>query len=741
MLKNCKIFIIFLISFILQGAQPIRFGEEKTFFHGYLIPKPIIKVGLGMNLGDVKISSSSGMSVYEVNHNYKFLAEDISNAYIKGYKEKLSEKFVIQVAQTGERKKAQQLAQDLRSQVDHTVTVKSTHKESIGGNFQVRVGDFINRGDALQYIKELQKMGTENMWIVREEITEDQSRPLWIIYKDEVRSLSDQSVLYFIPSNPQSYLSYKGRDYRGIFVLQANGKGLILINILNIEDYLKGVVPSELSPYSFPLLEAQRAQAVAARTYAIKNIGLNGDNGFDLCDTPKSQYYKGMNAEHPLSTEAVESTKGQMAVYNGKLIDALYTSTCGGRTEDVENIFLGPSLPYLKSTECVYEKQKEWQIHRENKIPPVYVNNRNVSREIGSLISLEVLPKKTDPLFYREEISSKETLEWLQKAMDLFGKKDGKIVLENSPVALSDFIMLVTRAFGWQERAESLTLKSEREFVLKNSEKWGEEAKKYTSYLFQTGVFPPTEQPLLPDKPLSRGEAAFYLARIVESYQGVYHHGIFRGFKEDQIKLEEEKKERKERIKRELTLSPQAFLLKNYGGDYSFTSQYYLLGGERIRWLEKDQKICYLEVQYPPHSNILDRSSAYHSWRFRYSKERLEKRINRYYPVGELENLVPQKNGKSNRVIQLLIKGSETDVVVKGLRIRRVLGLRETLFVIDREFDGKGNVTHFTFLGRGWGHGVGLCQVGAYGMAQSGADYREILKKYYQGIKIKKIFE
>ncbi|NOR12640.1 MAG: hypothetical protein GQ545_05245, partial [Candidatus Aminicenantes bacterium] len=92
------------------------------------------------------------------------------------------------------------------------------------------------------------------------------------------------------------------------------------------------------------------------------------------------------------------------------------------------------------------------------------------------------------------------------------------------------------------------------------------------------------------------------------------------------------------------------------------------------------------------------------------------------------------------RVIALSIKGDEAQVVVQGLRIRRVLGLREILFVIDREYNDAGELTHYTFNGRGWGHGVGLCQVGAYGMALVGADYKEILKKYYQGIKITKIF-
>jgi stage II sporulation protein D len=91
-------------------------------------------------------------------------------------------------------------------------------------------------------------------------------------------------------------------------------------------------------------------------------------------------------------------------------------------------------------------------------------------------------------------------------------------------------------------------------------------------------------------------------------------------------------------------------------------------------------------------------------------------------------------------VVELIIIGSEAQFPVNGLRIRRVLSLRETFFVIDREYDKEGNITHFTFTGRGWGHGVGLCQVGSYGMAVAGAAYEEILKKYYRGIEISKIY-
>jgi stage II sporulation protein D len=91
-------------------------------------------------------------------------------------------------------------------------------------------------------------------------------------------------------------------------------------------------------------------------------------------------------------------------------------------------------------------------------------------------------------------------------------------------------------------------------------------------------------------------------------------------------------------------------------------------------------------------------------------------------------------------VIDLEIQGGDSSATVRGFRIRRVLGLRETLFIIDRERGEDGRITHFIFRGKGWGHGVGMCQVGAFGMARAGADYRSILKKYYQGIKIKSVY-
>ena len=82
------------------------------------------------------------------------------------------------------------------------------------------------------------------------------------------------------------------------------------------------------------------------------------------------------------------------------------------------------------------------------------------------------------------------------------------------------------------------------------------------------------------------------------------------------------------------------------------------------------------------------------------------------------------------------MQGTTGDLLLKGLRVRWGLGLRENLFVIDRERSDDGAVERFVFTGKGWGHGVGLCQVGAFGMAQAGASYEGIIRHYYTGIRL-----
>jgi stage II sporulation protein D len=148
---------------------------------------------------------------------------------------------------------------------------------------------------------------------------------------------------------------FNDRPYRGRIEVFTNTHGsLTVVNVLGLEDYVRGVVANELSPGGYPALEALKAQAIAARTYAMRNRGQFLSQGFDVLPTTRSQVYRGLSSEQPLSTRAVDETRGLIATYNGEPINALYTSTCGGRSEDAEKIF-NQAVPYLKSRECAVE--------------------------------------------------------------------------------------------------------------------------------------------------------------------------------------------------------------------------------------------------------------------------------------------------------------------------------------------------------------------------------------------------
>jgi stage II sporulation protein D len=131
-----------------------------------------------------------------------------------------------------------------------------------------------------------------------------------------------------------------------------------------------------------------------------------------------------------------------------------------------------------------------------------------------------------------------------------------------------------------------------------------------------------------------------------------------------------------------------------------------------------------------------DRSSRYFRWTIRKTADELTRAVNGREALGRVVELRPMRYGKSGRVVELTIVGTDASKTLNGLAIRRWLGVRENLFYIDRQLDEDENVVAWVFTGGGWGHGVGLCQVGAYGMAAAGLSYRDILSHYYSGTNI-----
>lgn len=154
-------------------------------------------------------------------------------------------------------------------------------------------------------------------------------------------------------TRPDGLVFAKNRWYKGHLLVLNDRKGLTVINELGLEDYIKGVVPAEM-PTSWDI-EAHKAQAIAARSYAVANMGKRLEYGYDLKDTPQDQNYIGISAETIQTNRAVDSTKGQVLVHNGKIIPAYYHASAGGSTLPARRVW-GKDLPYIKAVKSFDDK-------------------------------------------------------------------------------------------------------------------------------------------------------------------------------------------------------------------------------------------------------------------------------------------------------------------------------------------------------------------------------------------------
>jgi peptidoglycan hydrolase-like amidase len=176
-----------------------------------------------------------------------------------------------------------------------------------------------------------------------------------VLAQGEDGATAQGPTVRLVPLDPDP-VRVGAKSVRGELELRPSAGGVIVVNVVNLEQYLRGVVPAEMGPRSFPLLEALKAQAVAARTYAVAHLGDHAAEGYDLCDSTACQVYEGAGAEQPLSDRAVLETAGEVVTYQGKPIDAMYHSTCAGHTEDGAAVFPQRAAPYLKGVACRGER-------------------------------------------------------------------------------------------------------------------------------------------------------------------------------------------------------------------------------------------------------------------------------------------------------------------------------------------------------------------------------------------------
>jgi stage II sporulation protein D len=352
-LKTTVILTIFILPQCQPLKKPVFYELEEVHYH---LKTPIIKVGLTELPPNVEITCKNGMRfIKKLNENL------IANRIVQALKIELkngnkNEVYYVQLSAFLKKENAE----NFLAQWNHLYSKFPLRVFQSSQFYQVRIGPLRNRAEALELLRFSIANGIKDAWIVTEKEEISGEKRVNILVDGENVPLEINSDIFLFPSKQSELIRINGNPYRGMLEIKNGVTGLKIINILNIEDYLKGVVPLEMNPQQFNQIEALKAQAVSARTFALRKLKYREDKDYDICSSAKCQVYKGALFEHPLSNRAVEETAGEIAVWNSEPINALYSANCGGYTEDVENVFGGESVPYLRGTFCFHENSSEW---------------------------------------------------------------------------------------------------------------------------------------------------------------------------------------------------------------------------------------------------------------------------------------------------------------------------------------------------------------------------------------------
>ncbi len=228
----------------------------------------------------------------------------------------------------------------------------------IDGEYQVRAGAFETKEDAERYGERGDVVGTSSYGLTVVETGTDH-----ILFQYDQGSGTKLAIQPGADGAKETRTWFSNYHYRGGFeYFRRTGGNVTVVNVLSLEDYVNGVICYEMGP-SWPL-EALKAQAVCARTYALRNMGAHSSYGFDICNSTYCQVYRGMGngtasySPSQTSMQAVEETEGLVVTYNGKLAETPYSASFGGASEDAYYVWGSDTTntyPYLRGVEDPYE--------------------------------------------------------------------------------------------------------------------------------------------------------------------------------------------------------------------------------------------------------------------------------------------------------------------------------------------------------------------------------------------------
>ena len=740
--------------------------------------EPLIRIGLSTNSSSVSITTTDSQLVaHSPEEPLRMLATNRVSVSARTYRPPEVENYRFEIQNIATAAEADKLAKEIREETEQSALASIDVPTK---TWKIWIGSVMETvEDAEEFKAMLAEKGFEDAVMVTEKKTvpsEDAialSQQLRNTGKSEVRSLirptSDvksaigpdvvnpnlREVIVNGTSDTAKYSSLKavsfgsfndravpvrlnGKEYRGKIEVFVNSRGsLTVVNVVPLEDYLLGVVPAELS---LPQLEAQKAQAIAARTYAVANIGGYGSKGFDMLPTVWSQVYKGVSIETKMGTQAVRETRGMIATYQGKPIMAYFTSTCGGRTENSENVF-DHGEPYLRGVECSLEGQRHFDpfLIKTIRTPAKLRDDTNL--ELVRLMSLfavngfSLTTKEFTDDWFDEEPTVGEISNWMNQLASRFGKPFPNVTKDTAkPLELARVLASIAYTQG---EADTLLSDSDINYQLSfdDAAEVPKERRAELAMLMRDGFFTlHADLTLKPQKNFRRADFLRLIRQIYEKkkWMPTLQSGTTKATTDGRLVL---KSGRSEKV---VTVRPDVFLFRAFGPNYYPVKETALVGGEEVRYqTDATGAVTYLEISPTVQPTVAENMSPFTNWTTTLSASAVQSRLSRYVRgIGTLYDVNVKTKGYSRRAVELEIIGSNGTKILKGGKIRSALRLREQLFVIDKRYNSGNQVASYTFTGRGWGHGVGMCQYGAYGLAKMGVKFDEIVKHYYSGVDI-----
>lgn len=585
--------------------------------------------------------------------------------------------------------------------------------------WRVLSGHFRTADEAEPVLQKLQDLGFEELWVASEARSSipRRGRALYAVTDRYERRSLPLGGVWLKPAGDLTSLQGKGR-YRGKIEIFPNAQGrLTVVNTLDLETYLRGVVPKEMGAWEFPSLEALKAQSVAARTYAVANRGKRVADGFDMSDTVADQVYGGRDGEQSLTDRAILETEGLFATYGGKPIQALFMANCGGHTVDVAHVF-GGDAPYLKAATCypvkpltlpyasgvpvateAHQPWLSWELLRLSAgiIPPEWLRGERLSRV--AVIEDLALPLRA-----------------LQQ----------RLSLDPAPLSKGNLVLGMARALGFDRVVEGQERPQDAAYFLPPGTPM--EDRLLAAFLVRRGILPAGG---VTRESLSLGQALGALGRLWQDLEPLIPG-------EGSLLMDRQVR-RKRGGPEPLALAPRLLLAEESpDGSLRLLERADFQVGDRLKWIATDDGAAQVLVRrLDPDGAAWDRYNPTAHWRVEYTETDLLATVRKRIRVPGIRSLKAEYNDQGRVLDLTLVDTHGAPHRVRGMHIRGLLGLKDNVFRFLTV--GQGTQRRWIFYGRGWGHGVGMCQTGAYGMALEGATFQQILAHYYPGTELRRV--